>query len=86
MGSTLINGWAGGDLRFWEHPDMTQIMEFMCLECGDIHYLQRKKNMPYPVAVQCAQPECRSAALPVQEKRDWLASLAKRAAASAGSE
>ena len=62
---------------------MTQIIELMCLTCGDIHYIQRKKHQPYPVALQCTQPECGNAALPVQEKRDWLKSLAVRAQSAA---
>ncbi|KKL73751.1 hypothetical protein LCGC14_2071730, partial [marine sediment metagenome] len=52
----MIDGWAGSDLRFWEHPDMSQIMELMCLSCNDIHYLTRKKMQPYPIAVTCIQP------------------------------
>ena len=72
----MIDGWAGSDLRFWEHPDMTQIMELMCLSCCYIHYLTRKREQPYPVAVSCTQSECNGAALPVQEKKDWLKSLA----------
>lgn len=79
----MNDGWPGSDLRFWEHPDMTQIIEFMCLHCGDIHYLTRKRHQPYPIAVSCIQPECNSVALPVQEKRDWLKSLAVRAQSAA---
>ncbi len=74
----MTDGSPGGALRFWEHPDMTQLIELMCLNCLDIHYLGRKKHQPYPCAIKCQK--CGHATLPTQEKRDWLKSLARQAA------
>ncbi len=67
------NSNASNALPWWEHPDMTQIMELMCLACGNIYYLSRTKDNPYPHIVVC--PKCKQLAMPVQEKRDWLKTL-----------
>ena len=67
-------------MRFWEHPDMQQLVELICLTCMHIRYIARKKHQPYPFVLSCGSEDgCTGAALPTQEKRDWLKSLAAQA-------
>ena len=63
----------GNALKFWEHPDMAQLMEFVCIDCMAVFHLARTKNQPYPFRVECAMANCKNGiALPTQEKQDWL--------------
>ena len=58
-------------LAFWEHPDMVQLIEFVCCGCLEIFHLGRRKSNPYPYHVKCVKCDD-GIALPTQEKRDWL--------------
>jgi hypothetical protein len=63
-------------LPFWEHPEVVQVMEFVCImpDCKGIFYLGRNKDQPYPMLVRCI--ECNNTtAMPTQEKIEWLKTL-----------
>lgn len=67
-------------MKFWEHPDMQQIIELVCLKCVGVQYIMRTKDQPYPFVYPC--PECKAASMPTQEKQDWLATLRKESDSS----